>query len=648
MSIGKRIGTFLLALMTGPVLLWGQDKQKTDSLFKELSVARKDTNKVLLLYRIAELYENSEPEKAKAYITAGGQLSRELAYESGVMKSYRMLSYVCSYQSRFDSVIYYNKKVLGIARERSDSFNIGVSLFNIGIGFRFIAELDSAVDYTLQGARILEGKGYTSIESSINDGLQSLYLTLGQYDKAISFGKKAVALARKLDNKTDLATSLSNLGLSYSETNRLPEAKKLFYEALQIAEANDNKSMQAIALNNLSDIAIHENQFDLVKNYALRSIALSEDMKDDGTLISGKLSLAAYYLSAQQYELAEIQADSALQLAEKQNLLEGKTTSLGLLSAIAFARQDFRKGFGYFYQKQAFERKVLNESVQQKEADLRIRYDSEKKDNQIRLQQSEIQRKNTFNILLIVGAVALLIILTLLYRTYRQKQKLQAQRIFELEAQQQLMAAEAVLKGEEQERTRLAKDLHDGLGGMLSGIKYSFQTMKGNLIMTPDNQQAFERSMDMLDSSIKEMRRVAHNMMPEVLVRFGLDTALRDFCDEVNRSGALKVAYQSIGMEQVKVEQTTAIAIYRIAQELLNNTMKHAAASSAILQLSKTASGIDLTVEDDGKGFDTRILTGSKGIGWSNIQSRVDYLKGRLDVQSVPGKGTSVHIEIDA
>ena len=166
--------------------------------------------------------------------------------------------------------------------------------------------------------------------------------------------------------------------------------------------------------------------------------------------------------------------------------------------------------------------------------------------------------------------------------------------------------------------------------------------------MTPDNQQAFERSMDMLDSSIKEMRRVAHNMMPEVLVRFGLDTALRDFCDEVNRSGALKVAYQSIGMEQVKVEQTTAIAIYRIAQELLNNTMKHAAASSAILQLSKTASGIDLTVEDDGKGFDTRILTGSKGIGWSNIQSRVDYLKGRLDVQSVPGKGTSVHIEIDA
>ena len=172
--------------------------------------------------------------------------------------------------------------------------------------------------------------------------------------------------------------------------------------------------------------------------------------------------------------------------------------------------------------------------------------------------------------------------------------------------------------------------------------------MKGNLIMTPELQQAFEYNMDMLDSAIKEMRRVAHNMMPEVLVRFGLDKALRDFCDDVNGAGALKVSYQSVGMEQVEVQQTTAIAVYRIAQELLNNTIKHAGASSAIIQLSKTASGIDLTVEDDGKGFDTRILTESKGMGWSNIQNRVDYLKGRLDILSVPGKGTSVHIEIDA
>ena len=203
------------------------------------------------------------------------------------------------------------------------------------------------------------------------------------------------------------------------------------------------------------------------------------------------------------------------------------------------------------------------------------------------------------------------------------------------------------MKGEEKERTRLAKDLHDGLGGMLSGIKHSLNAMKGNLVMTPENHQAFERSMDMLDSSIREMRRVAHNMMPEALVKFGLDTALKDFCNDINQSGTLHINYQSIGLENIEVEQTTSITIYRILQELVNNTMKHAAAKSAIVQVSKTDNAISITVEDDGKGFNTLVLEGTKGIGWSNIQSRVEYLKGKLDVQSATGKGTSVHIELN-
>ena len=232
------------------------------------------------------------------------------------------------------------------------------------------------------------------------------------------------------------------------------------------------------------------------------------------------------------------------------------------------------------------------------------------------------------------------------YRTYKQKQKLQQQRISELETQQQLAATEAVLKGEEQERTRLAKDLHDGLGGMLSGIKYSFTTMKGNLVMTPENHQAFERSMDMLDSSISEMRRVAHNMMPEALVRFGLDTALKDFCNDINQSGALKINYQSIGLEGISIDQTVAITLYRIIQELINNTMKHAKATSAIVQVTKSNGQLAVTVEDDGIGFDTSILKNNQGIGWTNIQNRVEFLKGKLDVRSKAGEGTSVQIEL--
>jgi signal transduction histidine kinase len=280
-------------------------------------------------------------------------------------------------------------------------------------------------------------------------------------------------------------------------------------------------------------------------------------------------------------------------------------------------------------------------------------FESENKEKRIsvleqqnELQQLRLNQKNTFNYILLGSAASLLTIFLLSFRSYKQKQKLQQQRINELETQHHLTATEAVLKGEEQERTRLAKDLHDGLGGLLSGIKYSLNTMKGNLIMTFENNQSFERSIDMLDSSIKEMRRIAHNMMPEALVKFGLDTALKDFCYDINQSGALQVSYQSIELENAVIEQTTAITIYRIVQELINNTMKHAAAKTAIVQVTKTNEEIAITVEDDGKGFDPVILKGAKGIGWGNILGRVEYMKGKLDIKSEPGKGTSVHIEI--
>jgi signal transduction histidine kinase len=151
----------------------------------------------------------------------------------------------------------------------------------------------------------------------------------------------------------------------------------------------------------------------------------------------------------------------------------------------------------------------------------------------------------------------------------------------------------------------------------------------------------------MLDSSIREMRRVAHNMMPEALVRFGLDTALSDFCNDINQSGALQVNYQSIGMEGVTLDQTTSITLYRIVQELINNTMKHARATTAIVQITKSEELLSVTVEDDGKGFDTSILKTNKGIGWINIQNRVDFLKGKLDIRSRTGEGTSVQIELN-
>ena len=638
--------------------------EKRDSLLKLLPSVKEDSVAVWLYLNIGETYEASEPEIAKKYFKKAQLLSEKIDYYTGLDKSLRYFGNVFLIQSKYDSSLFYIKKTLRLAREKKDSLRIGIALFNTGSVYRFMSDYEIAIVYSLEGAKILEKINQKSISSQVNNGLQNLYMSLGQYDNAIRFGELAIKQSRELKNDNFLAIALNNVALSYMERDSLlGKAKAALLEANKIAKKTGNLSIGGAALNNLADIAIRENNYELVKKYSEQSLLLHKQI---GSAEGEALSLRAhaiYYLHKRDFNKAKEYAENSLKINKANDYKLEIASCLKVLSNIAFAMGDIESGNSYFMQSEKIFETILNESVSQKETELKVRYENEKKEDKIKqleaekkVQQLSILQKSTLNYILIGGAVTSLIIAILAYRNYKHRQKLQQQRINELETQQQLTAAEAVLKGEEQERTRLAKDLHDGLGGMLSGIKYSFNTMKGNLIMTPENTQAFERSMDMLDSSINEMRRVAHNMMPEALIKFGLDTALKDFCNDINQSGALQVNYQSIGMENAVIEQTTAIAIYRIVQELINNTMKHAGAKTAIVQVSKTNNEISITVEDDGKGFDPVILQRAKarpddqvgrGIGWSNIQSRVEYLKGKLDVQSESGKGTSVHIELN-
>jgi two-component system, NarL family, sensor kinase len=209
-----------------------------------------------------------------------------------------------------------------------------------------------------------------------------------------------------------------------------------------------------------------------------------------------------------------------------------------------------------------------------------------------------------------------------------------------------LIAVDSMLKGQEEERSRLAKDLHDGLGGLLSGVKFSLINMKQNLIVTPDNMVVFERSLDMIDTSIQELRRVAHNMMPEILLKYGLDEAVKEYCDKINATGLIKINYQSHGLED-RVEKTAEIIVYRIIQELLNNILKHSGATEGFVQLVRQENRLNIVVEDNGRGFAVDQTAGKKGAGLSNVRSRVDYLKGQLEIHSEPGKGTLVNIEFN-
>ena len=276
--------------------------------------------------------------------------------------------------------------------------------------------------------------------------------------------------------------------------------------------------------------------------------------------------------------------------------------------------------------------------------ELEKKYETQKKQTEIIELKTTNEKKSTLNKILIGSSIGLLLIGFLGYRNFRNKRKLQNLKITELEKDKQLFAIDTMLKTQEEERSRIAKDLHDGLGGLLSGTKLSFTNMKENLLLTPENAILFEKSIGMLDTTIADLRKVAHNLMPEALVKFGLNDALNDFCSSIQLASNIKVDYQKIGLER-KIGNTAETFIYRIIQELVNNAVKHADAKEILVQVAFTNNKIIVTVEDNGKGYDKNLA--STGDGLDNIAYRVKYLSGTIDTVTSPNNGTSVNIELN-
>ena len=616
-------------------------------LLKKIESAKEDSNKVELFYTLSNQYLDGDLKLAEKYCLLGGNLSKKLAYKKGVDNYFAFYTTILYRQGNFDTALTINNEAVTYAKKNLDSADIGRTLINLGLAYQQLADYENAVIYIEGGKDILNRKAIYKYDGQAFNMLQLLYYAMHQYSKGVRNGLQAVSLLEKSNDTNSLMYAYNNLALNYINLRQYNWAKYYLNKATAIA--NKDATIEITTNLNFALISLKLQQVDSIKTFAEKALQLSLKLKAHEFEALARYGLAYHYLLKKDYATSLTIADSALYLAKKYNLRGVKQQLYPILANLYYAKQNPAKGYYYFNQFELLNDSVLNESVTKNTIAIEKKYETQKKETQIKIQQEQIGQKSMLNYFFGVAAVALLVIVLLGYRNYSNRQKLQQLKIDELESEKKLTATEAILKGEAQERTRLAKDLHDGLGGMLSGIKYSLNTMKGNLVMTADNTQAFERSIDMLDSSIKEMRRVAHNMMPEILVRYGLDAALKELCTEIDHSGMLHVNYQSVGVHQADIPQTTSVTIYRIVQELLNNTIKHANAKNVLLQLHQSAQEklLAVTVEDDGSGFDTNLLKQSEGMGWQNIRNRIEFLKGRIDLQSGKDKGTSILIEIN-
>ena len=637
-----------------------------DSLVQRLSVAATDSERIELDYRLDTAWMGYDMEKASHYLDSGLTLSEKIKSSYFISKYVQLEAALLTAKARYDDAQKMADSAIGLFQRLSEisaapiavrcKTDIAQTLITKGLicakRYQYFESIENYIQSLRLFSRISDPKNNVAI-GHVYTSISSNYYELEQFENALTYDKLALAY---FDSNLDIDLYVIGHLFVADDFSGLSGFDSSFHY-LKIVEPTvlrlNKPTLNVRYYYILAGIYRKRKQWQNALDNYQKSEKSARSDGDDFQQINAGEGMAACYLELHEIDKARVWANFVIDGSDRLNIPLGKMQGLQLRIRIEDQAGNIRKAFADQTRYLAISDSVKKEKTQIQMNEVEARYQSEKKQNAItelekdkKIQSLTIKQESTINFVLFGSLAGLLLLGLLLFRNYRQKQQLQQQRIIELEKDHQLTIVDAMLKGQEEERTRLARDLHDGLGGMLSGVKYSLNHIKDKMVITPDNIAVYERSVDMIDFSIRELRRVAHNMMPEMLTRFGLDEALKDYCHSLASAGLLSVRYQSFGLTE-RQGGSSEIIIYRIVQELLNNTLKHAGATEALVQLVREDSRLSILVEDNGKGFDVSILDSAKGAGWTNIRSRVDYLKGAIDVHTEPGKGTSVSMEFN-
>jgi signal transduction histidine kinase len=610
-----------------------------DSLEKVLAGVKKDdfenSNKILI--QLYDIYLTADLPKALS--TAFRQYELADKKNDIVMKaeSCSRIGNVFYLQGKNDSSLIFLNQALSVYRNNPDRAKEIPVLNNIANVLRVTAHYDTAMVLYTDLLKYYESENNQVMQGKILGNIGSLYYTAGNQQKATEYSLKSLEMQRKTNDKRGMAISLVNLSVFSLNDGDFAGGIKYGDEALGILKDID-KNYYAAALIRVGYCYYMISKKDKALDYTRSAIDIYKQNNNIRGMMEAYRQEGDYLIESGRYAEARKTGMEALHVADTTNRLDMrllydllKRTAIYLNlpeEALHFSREQLRM-------KEA----DLNDEWAVKIAEADAKYNSEKKELEI----ATLRVQHRSQLILIISLLLLLsggiIIAYFIYKNQKQRQLLSAQKIKELEQESEIASTRALLDGEAAERARVSRDLHDGLGGMLSVAKLKIATMKGNLTIPEENVTVLNSAIDLLDTSIRELRRVAHNLMPESLLKYGLNAALADFCRSTE-----KVTYHFFGDDR-RIDERTEIATYRIINELVNNSIKYSEAKNINVQLLLTDSRIHAIVEDDGKGFDSSLAEKESGSGLKNIRSRVNSLNGRFELITSPGKGTEVNVE---
>ncbi len=535
-------------------------------------------------------------------------------------------------------------------------------------------------EYSNRGLIIAEKLDSDSLRAAANLVLSSLYGNLGNFDLSIEKSLLAIKYFQKINDKEGIAKARVGMAQTYQIKNDLPAAEKILKElseenienkkttvnilhtlaniygmqekykealvldekALIICEKNNLLFLKSSVYDNMANCFMFSGNYAKAKTYFDRCLYIDSSFGNKKQMADTYLNLGQLYQMQADDKASIKNLKRAIVLAQQSGYRQGAYQAYLLLSK-AYAKNNqpdsalIAVNMGY-----TIKDSIINEKSESKIAELETLYQTEKREQELSLQKSKVSKKNW----LLLASCIMILLLGFSSVLFVRKRMLQNKVLVQSEVlKQQDIATKAIIEAEENERRRIAAELHDGVGQMMSVAKMNLSVFENDLLFTNEAQRKnFENVIALLDDSCKEVRNVSHQMMPNALLKTGLASAVREFISKIDNH-IIKVSLHTEGLNE-RLDSNIETVLYRVIQECVNNVLKHAKADHLDISIINDEQGIAATIEDNGIGFDATKKENMEGIGLKNIVSRISYLKGTIDFSSGINKGTIIAIHI--
>ena len=609
-----------------------------DSLKNLLKTNLEDDVKMEIYADLSDKHIYIDPTIAKKYNDTLSSIATELNNEKYIYKSKYNASVILSRLGNFEESIDILTPCFAYYIAQQDSINLAKAYYQLGASNIRIDNMDEAIESLIVALKITDKTDDLKMKSSVLNALAIVYKNTYQTKKALHYFNKAIELCFTRKDTNGLAITYNGAGVLYLHQDSLDKAMYYFENAMFFSEKSNNRAGIGYQHRNMGVVHQKRGEYEQAEARHLKALEIRKKMGQKLTIGGSYSDLGEVCLSKKEYKKAAIYFENALSIFNEMKAVSAEVKIYEQLARLYKEDKQFEKAYSNQEKYYSIRDTLKNNELREKINNLELKYDSEKKDNEIVMKNLEIKegkkRKTVWTIL-----TGVLFISTLLFwYAFSQSKKRKKQEILAITRDSQIRSLEALLEGEEKERSRIAKELHDGVNGDLSAIKYKLSSMM------EQNSIAITDAIKMIDNSCEQVRAISHNLIPPSLEKFNLQGALLSYCERLNVNYDIHFTYQHLG-ETLALDKNIELNIFRIVQELLTNSIKHAKANEVTVQTSFRNQLLQITIEDNGIGFGDKEIQ-NKGIGLKNIQSRIDYLNAKTDFTSNKN-GTSYLIEMN-